>query len=226
MPVSRFRVVALALVTSLVLAFFALGLHHEVSYDRFLTRRGALEAYRSAHPAVTALIYFVTYVAITALSLPGAAVMTLAGGALFGFVQALLLVSFASSIGATAAFVLARFIARDWVQRRFGHRLRGISAGVQREGAFYLFAIRLVPAFPFWLVNLAMALTPLRPRTFYWVSQLSMLPGTAVFVYAGTQLGAFRVTPGLLAALAMLGVFPLAARHVLNALKAWRSGRR
>ncbi len=223
---NKARLGALALVLGFAIAFFALGLHHELAFDRLIARGGALVAYRTRHPAGTAAAYFIAYVAVTALSLPGAAAMTLAGGAVFGFLPALLLVSFASSIGATLAFMLARFIAHDWVQRRFANRLSGVRAGVERDGAFYLFAIRLVPVFPFWLVNLAMALTPLPPRTFYWVSQLGMLPGTAVFVYAGTQLGAWRLSPGLLLAFALLGVFPIVARRALDGLKARRIGRR
>jgi pyruvate/2-oxoglutarate dehydrogenase complex dihydrolipoamide dehydrogenase (E3) component/membrane protein DedA with SNARE-associated domain len=148
--------------------------------------------------------------------------MTLVGGALFGLAQGTVLVSFASSIGATLAFVAARLVLRDWVQARFGDRLEAINDGVRREGAFYLFALRLVPLFPFFVINLVMGLTAIPARTFYGVSQVGMLPGTIAFVYAGTQLGQFRVSAGLFAAFALLGVFPLLARRALNAIKARR----
>ena len=169
--------------------------------------------------------YFLIYVTVTALSLPGAAVMTLAGGALFGFWPALLLVSFASTIGATLAMLVARFVLRDWVQGRLGERLRAINVGIEQEGAFYLFSLRLVPIFPFFLINLAMGLTPLRIPAFYWVSQIGMLPGTVVYVNAGTQLGQLEsaagiFSPTLLLAFALLGLFPLAAKKTLAFLKA------
>ena len=216
---SRSRVVVGVVVVATVAAFFAFDLGRYLSLEFFATRRGAIDAYFQAHPVRTAAIYVALYVAVTALSLPGAAIMTLAGGAVFGFGLGLVLVSFASTIGATLAFLAARFLLRDWVQRRFGARLATFNAGVEREGAFYLFALRLVPLFPFWLINLAMGLTRIQTTTFYWVSQLGMLAGTAVFVYAGTQLGQFRVSPGLVAALALLGVFPLLAKRALTALQ-------
>jgi pyruvate/2-oxoglutarate dehydrogenase complex dihydrolipoamide dehydrogenase (E3) component/uncharacterized membrane protein YdjX (TVP38/TMEM64 family) len=161
-------------------------------------------------------------VAVTALSLPGAALMTLAAGALFGLTTGTVLASFASSIGATLAFVTARFVLRDWVQARLGDRLAAINDGIRREGAFYLFALRLVPLFPFFVINLVMGLTALPARTFYWVSQLGMLPGTLAYVYAGTQLGQFRLSGGLVVAFALLGLFPLLAKRVLDAIKARR----
>ena len=169
--------------------------------------------------------YLLVYVLVTALFLPGAAVMTLAGGALFGFWPALLVVSFASTIGATLALLVSRFLLRDWVQGRFGDRLKAINAGIEAEGAFYLFSLRLVPIFPFFLINLAMGLTPLRSATFYWISQLGMLPGTAVYVNAGTQLGQIEsaagiLSPQILLSFALLGLFPLAAKKILALLKA------
>jgi dihydrolipoamide dehydrogenase len=147
-------------------------------------------------------------------------VLTLAAGALFGLLEGTLLASFASSIGATLAFLASRFVLRDWVQGRFGDKLKPINEGVAREGAFYLFALRLVPAFPFFVINLVMGLTPIRTWTFYWVSQVGMLAGTIVYVYAGTQLGQFKVSAGLVAAFVLLGIFPLVAKKVLEALKA------
>src|SRR5688500_3293661 len=146
--------------------------------------------------------------------------MTLVGGAIFGLLWGTVIVSFASSIGATLAFLASRFLLRDWVQTKFGEKLKAINAGVEKEGAFYLFALRLVPAFPFFVINLVMGLTPMRTWTFYWVSQLGMLAGTIVYVYAGTQLGQFQITWQLVAALVLLGIFPLAAKKTLDVLKA------
>lgn len=219
---TRTRLTLSSLAAVAIAAFFLLDLGALLSVAYFEAQRGMLEDYRAANPATAALLYFVAYVGVTALSMPGAAVMTLAGGSLFGFWQGLLLVSFASTIGATLAFLATRFLFRDWVQGRFGRRLGAVNEGIEREGPFYLFALRLVPLFPFWLVNLAMGLTPLGAGTFYAVSQAGMLPGTAVYVYAGTELGRFTVSPGLVVALALLGLFPLVARRGLAAVQARR----
>jgi pyruvate/2-oxoglutarate dehydrogenase complex dihydrolipoamide dehydrogenase (E3) component/uncharacterized membrane protein YdjX (TVP38/TMEM64 family) len=220
----------LALLLLLVLlagAFFAFDLGRYLSLEYLKSQQVALDAYTRAHPVQATLAYFAVYVAVTGLSLPGAAVMTLAGGAIFGLAWGTVVVSFASTIGATLAFLAARFLLRDWVQRRFGARLGAINAGVERDGPFYLFTLRLVPVFPFFLINLAMALTPLRTRTFYWVSQLGMLAGTLVYVNAGTQLGRLEsaagiLSPGLLLSFVLLGVFPLLARRVLAGIQARR----
>jgi pyruvate/2-oxoglutarate dehydrogenase complex dihydrolipoamide dehydrogenase (E3) component/uncharacterized membrane protein YdjX (TVP38/TMEM64 family) len=214
------RLALLLLVAAAIAAFFIFDLKQYLSLEAFQASRARVDALYALHPFTVAAGYFALYVAAAALSLPGAAVLTLIGGALFGFTTGLVLVSFASAIGATLAFLAARFLLRDWVQTRFGEKLRALNEGVEREGAFYLFALRLVPLFPFFLVNLLMGLTPIRPRTFYWVSQVGMLAGTAVYVYAGTQLGAFRVSPGLVVAFVLLGVFPLVAKRVLDAVKA------
>jgi uncharacterized membrane protein YdjX (TVP38/TMEM64 family) len=174
-----------------------------------------------ADPPATPAGFFVLYVAVAALSLPGAAIMTLAAGALFGLVQGTLLVSFASSLGATLAFLASRFPLHDLVQRRFGSYLASIYDGIRRDGALYLFGLRLVPAFPFFAINLVMGLTPIRTVTFYWVSQVGMLAGTVVFVNAGTQLANIDslsglLSPALIASFAALGLFPLAARKTLK----------
>jgi pyruvate/2-oxoglutarate dehydrogenase complex dihydrolipoamide dehydrogenase (E3) component/uncharacterized membrane protein YdjX (TVP38/TMEM64 family) len=219
---SRGKLALLAAIAALVVAFFAFDLRQYVSLEYLQSQRAALEAQRAAHPVATAAAFFLAYVAVTGLSLPGAAILTLAGGAIFGLLWGTVIVSFASSIGATAAFLASRFVLRDWVQARFGDKLKALNEGVRREGAFYLFALRLVPAFPFFVINLAMGLTPIRTATFYWVSQLGMLAGTVAYVYAGTQLGEFRLSAGLVAAFVILGVFPLAARRVLAAVKARR----
>src|SRR5436190_17528809 len=164
--------------------------------------------------------FFAIYVLVTGLSLPGAAMLTLVAGALFGLLWGVVIVSFASTMGATLAFLASRYLLRDWVQARFGDKLKTINQGVEREGAFYLFALRLVPAFPFFLINLVMGLTPMATRTFFWVRQLGMLAGTIAYVYAGTQLGQFRISIGLVAAFVILGIFPIVAKKVLDALKA------
>jgi len=172
------RLALLAVIAAAIAAFFVFDLKQYLTLEFFQASRAQIDAYYAAQPLQTIAIYFAVYVAVTALSLPGAAIMTLAGGAIFGLVVGTIVVSFASSIGATLAFLAARFLLRDWVQGRFGDRLKPLNEGVAKEGAFYLFALRLVPVFPFWLINLAMALTPIRARTFYWVSQLGMLAGT------------------------------------------------
>ncbi|MGY8773558.1 FAD-dependent oxidoreductase [Spongiibacter tropicus] len=179
---------------------------------------------QTARPWLFALLFFLGYVLITALSLPGAAVMTLAGGAVLGFWQGLVLVSFASTIGATLAFLVARYLLRDSLQQRFPERLKKIDAGIASEGGFYLFTLRLVPLFPFFLINLLMGLTALPARRFYWVSQLGMLPGTAVYVNAGVQLGQVDslsgiLSPSLIVAFSLLGIFPLLAKRVLGSLQ-------
>lgn len=219
---TKSRAVLLLVVISLVAAFFLLDLDRYFSLEYFKSQRAALDAYHAAHPVLMPLVFLALYVAVAGLSLPGAALMTLAAGALFGLLRAVVIVSFASSIGATLAFLASRFLLRDWVQEKFGDKLRPINAGVAREGAFYLFALRLVPAFPFFAVNLVMGLTPIGTWTFYWVSQLGMLAGTIVYVYAGTQLGEFRLSVGLIVAFTILGLFPLIAKKALDAIKARR----
>lgn len=219
---NRKKLLLLTILAAAIVAFFALDLGQVLSLENFQASRSRIDAFYAAHPWQTAAAYFAIYVAVTALSLPGAAIMTLVGGAIFGLAVGTVLVSFASSIGALLAFLAARFLLRDGIRARLGHRLKAIDDGVVRDGAFYLFALRLVPIFPFWLINLAMGLTAIRAWTFYWVSQISMLAGTVVYVYAGTQLGEFRLSAGLFVAFALLGLFPLAARKLLDAIKARR----
>jgi len=216
------RLAIAVLILAAIAAFFFFDLGRYLSLELLKSERDTLADYRTAHPLLLGTIYFATYVAVAALSLPGAAFMTLAGGALFGVLMGTALVSFASAAGATLAFLVARMIIGDWVQQRFGARLAAINAGIDRDGAFYLFALRLVPLFPFFVVNLVMGLTRLPARTFYWVSQIGMLPGTLVYVYAGTQLGEFRISLGLVLAFVLLGVFPLFARKAIAVLKARR----
>jgi dihydrolipoamide dehydrogenase len=186
--------------------------------------RDALVGTYQARPAATLATFFAVYVAVAALSIPGAAILTLAAGAIFGLLVGLIVVSFASSVGALLAFLVSRYLLRDTVQSRFGKQLKPINEGMQRDGTVYLLTLRLVPAFPFWLVNLLMGLTTIGAARFYLVSQLGMLPGTAVYVNAGTQLAAIEsardvLSPGLLLSFVLLGLFPLIAKAVLAAYK-------
>jgi pyruvate/2-oxoglutarate dehydrogenase complex dihydrolipoamide dehydrogenase (E3) component/uncharacterized membrane protein YdjX (TVP38/TMEM64 family) len=210
-----------------VVAFFALGGQHRFTLEALKASQQMLDGYRQAHPWQLAGGFFALYVIVTALSLPAAALLSLAGGAVFGLFEGTLLVSFASSIGATLAFLASRFVLRDAVQQRFGERLKVIDEGMRREGASYLFALRLVPVIPFFVVNLLMGLTPLPARTFYAISQLGMLPATLVFVNAGTQLASLHslsgiLSPRIIGSFALLGVFPLIARWVVARGKARR----
>ncbi|MDT8440856.1 MAG: FAD-dependent oxidoreductase [Desulfuromonadales bacterium] len=221
------KILVLAAIAGLVVAFFAFDLQRYLTLAELKARQTEFQEFYLANRLLTLGLYFVLYVLVTALSLPGAAVMTLAGGALFGFLPALVVVSFASSIGATLAFLVSRFLLRDWVQGRFKDRLAAINRGIEKEGAFYLFTLRLVPLFPFFVINLVLGLTPMRTVTFYWVSQVGMLAGTAVYVNAGTQLGQIEslggiLSPGLLLSFVLLGIFPLLARKGVDLIKKGR----
>ena len=221
------KIIVIAVIAALVAAFFAFDLGQYLGLEYFKQQQASIDGYYRAEPLQAAAIYFFVYIAVTALSLPGAAIMTLAGGAVFGLGWGTLLVSFASSIGATLAFLASRFLLRDWVQQKFGANLRAINSGMEKEGGFYLFTLRLVPAFPFFAINLLMGLTPLRTWTFYWVSQLGMFAGTVVYVNAGTELAKIDslrgiLSPGLLGAFVLLGLFPLIAKKVVDVVKARR----
>jgi pyruvate/2-oxoglutarate dehydrogenase complex dihydrolipoamide dehydrogenase (E3) component/uncharacterized membrane protein YdjX (TVP38/TMEM64 family) len=214
----------LAVIVGAIALFFAFDLGQYLSLEWMKSQQTVIEAWRDARPLAAAGIFFTLYVLATALSLPGAVWMTLAGGAIFGLWWGVLIVSFASSLGATLAFLVSRFLLRDWVASRFGQRLAAIDAGVRREGSFYLFTLRLVPVFPFFLVNLLLGLTAMKTRSFYWVSQLGMLAGTVVYVNAGTQLARIEslsgiVSPGLLLSFALLGVFPLVAKKIVEVVR-------
>jgi pyruvate/2-oxoglutarate dehydrogenase complex dihydrolipoamide dehydrogenase (E3) component/uncharacterized membrane protein YdjX (TVP38/TMEM64 family) len=221
------RLLLLLLAAAAIAAFFAFDLGRYLSLDALKARQEALQAYAALHPLQSASIFFGIYTAATALSIPGATILTLGAGAVFGLWRGLLIVSFASSLGATLAFLAARFLLRDFVARRFGDRLKTINQGMQRDGAFYLFTLRLVPLFPFFLINLLMGLTAIGTRTFYWVSQIGMLPGTAVYVNAGTQLAQLSsvrgiLSPGLLLSFTLLGIFPLLAKKAVEIHKTRR----
>ena len=221
------KVLVVVAVLALIGAFFALDLDRYLTLENLQASRERLVANVHETPLTASAVFFGIYVAVCALSLPGAALMTLAAGAIFGTVWGLVLVSFASSLGATLAFVIARSVLGDWVRRRFETQLEVVDRGIERDGNFYLFTLRMVPVFPFFLINLLMALTRIGVVPFYLVSQLGMLAGTFVYVFAGTQLAEVHslgdvLSPGLIAALSALGLFPLVARKLV----AWLSRRR
>jgi uncharacterized membrane protein YdjX (TVP38/TMEM64 family) len=218
------RALLLAVIASAIAAFFYFDGQHYLTLDMLKSQQARIAAYRDAHPAFAIAVYGLVYIAVAGLSLPGATVLTLAGGAIFGLLWGTLIVSFASSIGATLAFLAARFLFRDSVQARFGGRLRTIEEGIARDGAFYLFTLRLVPLFPFFMINLLMGLTSLKTLTFYGVSQLGMLAGTLVYVNAGTQLAKLDslsgiLSPILVGSFVLLGVFPLVAKKIVEGLR-------
>ncbi|MEH6669268.1 FAD-dependent oxidoreductase [Halopseudomonas sp.] len=219
------KILFLLVIAALVAGFFLFDLNQYFSLEEIKARQQTLNDLVSANPWLSGGLFFGIYVLVTALSLPGAALMTLLGGALFGIGWGLLVVSFASTLGATLAMLISRFLLRDWVQKRFGSKLKSIDQGMEREGAFYLFALRLVPAFPFFVINLAMGLTRIKASTFWWVSQVGMLPGTFVYVNAGRQLGELEslggiLSPDLIGAFVLLGLFPLIARKIVDMVKA------
>ena len=222
------KFVILSLLAAVLGAWFAFDLGDYLSLETLQAQMDGLRGLYVQNPWLTRLGYVAIYIALTGVSLPGAAVMTLAGGALFGFWYGLLLVSFASSIGATLACLVSRVLLRDWVQGRFERQLHSLNAGFERDGAFYLFGLRLVPLFPFFVINLVMGVLPISLWRFYWISQLGMLAGTAVFVNAGTQLAQLEglqgiLSPGLIASFALLGVFPMLAKGLLGAMKRRRA---
>jgi pyruvate/2-oxoglutarate dehydrogenase complex dihydrolipoamide dehydrogenase (E3) component/uncharacterized membrane protein YdjX (TVP38/TMEM64 family) len=218
------RLIILALILFGAAALYQLGLKDYLTLEAIKAQQGDFAAQYADNPMLVIGIFFLVYVVSTALSLPGAALLTLLGGALFGLVTGLIVVSFASSIGATLAFLVSRFLLRDWVQGKFGDKLKAINDGVAKDGAFYLFSLRLIPVVPFFVINLAMGLTPIKTRTYYWVSQLGMLLGTLVYVNAGTELAQINslgdiASPGLLGSFAALGLFPWIARGIMNLIK-------
>lgn len=219
------KLLVIAVIAALITAFFVFDINQYLTLEYIKTQQESLQALTEEHPVLMLGGFFVLYVVVTALSLPGAAVMSLAGAAVFGFLPALIIVSFASSIGATLAFIVARFLLHDTVQAKFGNRLKAINEGVRKDGAFYLFSMRLVPAIPFFLINLLMALTPIKTWTFYWVSQVGMLAGTAVYVNAGTQLGQLEslgglLSPELIGSFLLLAAFPWIARWIRDRARA------
>ncbi|RMH17954.1 MAG: pyridine nucleotide-disulfide oxidoreductase, partial [Gammaproteobacteria bacterium] len=222
------KILLLALIVVVIALFFAFDLQQWLSFETLKNSQDRFAQIYAAHPEQVIGIFFIIYVMVAALSLPGAAVMTMAAGALFGLWVGIVIASFAASIGATLAFLVSRFLLRDSIQNRFGDKLRAFNAGMKRDGAFYLFTLRLVPIFPFFIINLVMGITPINTWTFYWVSQVGMLAGTAVYVNAGTQLAELQgpsgiLSPGLLFSFALLGIFPFVARAIIRIIQRRRA---
>ncbi len=218
------KLIILLVIIGAVGSFFAFDLNQLLTLENIKSHQVQFQQWLNREPLLVGVLFFVFYVIVTALSLPGATIMTLAGGALFGLAWGVLIVSFASTIGATLAFLVARYLLRESVQNRFGDRLEMINKGIERDGAFYLFTLRLVPIFPFFLINILMGLTPIKTFTYYWVSQLGMLAATVVYINAGTQLAQIEglagiLSPSLLLSFALLGIFPLIARKITGWLK-------
>ncbi|HSN39080.1 MAG TPA: FAD-dependent oxidoreductase [Burkholderiales bacterium] len=219
------KLVLLIVIAALIAAFFTLDLGRYFTLDFFKSQQAAIDTYVRSNPLQAGLAFFLIYVAVTGLSLPGAALMTLVAGAIFGLLWGTVIVSFASTLGATLAFLASRFLFRDAIQAKFSNNLKAVNAGVEKDGAFYLFTLRLVPAFPFFVINLVMGLTPLKTWTFYWVSQIGMLAGTLVYVNAGTEIARIEslrgiLSPGLIISFTLLGIFPLIAKWIVNIIKA------
>ena len=219
---SKFVVVLIVIV--LIAAFLIFDLGKYFSLDYLKSQQAVIDAYYQANPLPTIAVFLAIYITAIAVSFPGATVLTLAAGAVFGLVTGTIIVSFASSIGATLAFLVSRFVLRDSVQKKFGDKLKPINEGVAKEGGFYLFTLRLVPAFPFFLINLVMGLTSMKTWTFYWVSQIGMLLGTIVYVNAGTELAKITslkgiLSPGLIGAFILLGIFPIIAKKIIDGIK-------
>lgn len=217
--VKKLVLVLSLLVLVFLFVFFDLGRFLTLDYIKASQVRFQ-ELYQSNRFSVIS-VYMLVYILVTALSLPGAAVMTLAGGGFFGLVSGTIVVSVASTIGATCACLVSRFILRDWVQAKFGDKLSAINRGIEKEGSFYLFSLRLIPIFPFFVINLLMGLTTMPIRTYFWVSQLGMLPATVVYVNAGKEIAQIEslagiVSPSLLASFALLGLFPVTVKKIMS----------
>ncbi|QIQ85414.1 FAD-dependent oxidoreductase [Erythrobacter sp.] len=218
------KAIVVALIAALVAAYFAFDLGEYLSLEGIKGLAGRVDAIYAENPALVIGGFFLAYVAVTAASLPGAAIMTLAAGALFGLALGTVIVSFASTLGATLAFLASRYVLRDWVEARFGERLKGVNDGLERDGAFYLFTIRMIPLFPFFVVNLVMGLTRIRIWTFAWVSQVGMLLGTIAYVNAGTQLARIESTsgllsPGLIGSFVVLAFVPWLGKLVVSVIR-------
>ena len=215
------KAILVLLVVAAIASYFLFDLGQYLSLDNFKAKQAEIIAEKNASPALFIAGFFLVYVAVTGLSIPGAAIMTLIAGALFGLVLGTIIVSFASTIGATLAFLGSRYVLRDWVQSKFGERLNAIDDGLAKDGAFYLFTLRLIPVFPFFVINLLMGLSRIRTLTFFWVSQLGMLAGTIVYVNAGTQISQISSTDGLLSPMLigsfiLLALFPWAAKALIG----------
>ncbi len=215
------KILLLAIILCLIWMFFLFDLDHFFSLSNLKNELEAFQAYFRQNRIITMVIYMAVYVIVAALSLPAATVMTLAGGAVFGLFYGTLLVSFSSTIGATLAFLFSRYLFKEWVQNRFSSKLPAVNKGMEKEGGFYLFTLRLVPIFPFFVINLVMGLTTIRTRVFYIVSQVGMLPGTIIFVNAGTMLAKIESARQILSlkiilSFVLLGIFPILAKRFVE----------
>lgn len=225
---NRSKLIVFGLVVAVVAVLYS-QFSDQLTLKNLATQESALREYQQQHPMLVFGLAFLLYVTVTGLSLPGAAGLTLSYGWYFGLVPAFILVSFASTAGATVAFLLSRYLFRDTIQNRFGDRLADFNKALETEGAFYLFTLRLIPAVPFFVINVVMGLTPMRVGTFWWVSQLGMLAGTLVFVYAGSSVPDLNtlaeqgtsgiLTPQLFVAFAILGVFPLVVKKIMQTVR-------
>jgi uncharacterized membrane protein YdjX (TVP38/TMEM64 family) len=214
------KIVILVVIAVLIAAVKVLHLDQYLTLSYLKRSLDTLKALYENHSLMVIAGYFVIYVLTTSLSLPGASPLGIAGGALFGFWTATIVVSFASSIGATLACFVSRYLLMDWIQNKFGAKITKVNEGIEKEGAFYLFTLRLIPVFPFWLINLAMGLTKMSLVKFYWVSQIGMLPGTMVFVNAGKELAKIEsvkgiISPSLIISFALIGIFPITVRKLI-----------
>ncbi len=215
------KIILLTIIGGILISFHVFHLSHYLTFHYFKVSKNMFDLIYREHPFSIILGYMAIYILVISISLPGAAVMTIVAGTLFGFWKGTLIVSFASTIGSTLACFVSRFILRDWVKTKFEKMFSIINRGIEQEGAFYLFTLRLVPIFPLWLINLVAGLTDIPISTFYWVSQAGMLPGTMVYVNAGKELadidsvsGIF--TPGLLFSFALLGIFPVVVKKAIS----------
>lgn len=218
------KYILVAVMATLIGLFFALGLHQYFNFEFLKEQQANFNAIYEKNPWTIMGAFFFTYVFFTSLSLPAAGILTLASGALFGFTRGIILVSFASAIGASIAFLIIRYLFRDAFQERFGDKLAVVNRGIEQDGWLYLFSIRMVPVFPFFIVNALMALTPIKLWTFYWSSQLGMLVISAIFVNAGTQLATLSspsdiLKPEIILSLILVGVFPIIAKFILNKVR-------
>jgi len=218
------KIILVAVIASIIASFFIFDLGQYLNLEYLKSQKDSLNALYNENPVLISAIFFIVYVLVAAFNLPAAGLLTVAAGAILGFWNGVFVVSFASTLGATGAFLMTRYLFHDAIQSKFGDRLETINAGIKREGAFYVFGLRLVPLFPFFVVNSVLGLTKLKTWTFYWASQIGMLAGTAVYVNAGTQLADISslgdiASPKLLGSFALLGVFPILAKYLLNFLK-------
>ena len=223
MPIKKLMLASLIAIVLILLLL--LDLHHYLTLEYLKYSKDKLNSYYQDNPLIVLGTYFFIYLTSTAFSVPGATVLTLAGGALFGLVAGTLVVSFASTIGATLAMLISRLLLKDWVQNRFADQMIKINSGILKEGTFYLFALRLLPAVPFFVINLVMGLTHIRTVTFFWVSQLGMLPATLVYVNAGSELGKVQtiddiLSSSLIISFLLLGIFPLLIKKIVTVIQA------